>query len=159
MKHLLIGLISTVLLAQPHVQAQTAASPTAPTALKKKTELYVGTGTPQNGVVSTIKQHLGSTTAPIGYSVDDASAVPATDFIEIFVGSDTANNGVVSKNPNHAGGSTTSVGYLSLKPIPGGTKLYSGSGPCNNGVATNNTKHAGCNTEPLGYTLPLTWPN
>lgn len=153
MKHLLACLVSIGFLALPPAQAQTA--PREP--LAKKTELFVGTGAPQNGVVTTVKDHLGSTARPIGYTVDDASAAPEEDFIEVFVGTGTGNNGVVSKDPDHAGGSTESIGFLSKKPIRGGTKLYSGAGPCNNGVATNNTRHAGCNTTPLGYTLPRNW--
>ena len=122
--------------------------------LKRKAQLYVGTGSCNNGEVNTYERHKGCGTKKIGYTIDDASAQPVGDFIKVYAGNDTVNNKIVSKNPDHLGGSSESIGYLSKKPIPGGTELFSGNEPCNNGTATISTKHLGCGTEPLGYTLP-----
>ncbi|MCJ8163143.1 hypothetical protein [Acinetobacter zhairhuonensis] len=123
--------------------------------LYKKTLLYVGTGHSNNGVVTTSQNHLNDTTKIIGYTIDDASAEPDSNFIEVFTGNTAGiNAGVVSPDTNHAGGSTESIGYLSKKPIRGGKKLYVGEGTCNNGVVTISTKHLGCATHFIGYTLP-----
>lgn len=118
--------------------------------------LYVGTqGGVNEGVVTTSLNHLGGTTKIIGYTVDDATADPAGDFIEVFVGTTGGfNTGVVTPDTNHAGGSTKSIGYLSKKPLKSGTKLYVGQASCNNGVVTDNTMHVGCATRYLGYALP-----
>ncbi len=121
--------------------------------LSKKTKLYVGTGQANNGVVTTNKLHLSDTTEEIGYTIDDASAVPPSQFTEAFVGNDQPNNGVVTRDSNHKGGSTRPIGFVSKKPIPGGTKLYVGTGP-ENGVVTTSTKHGGATSDFFGYALP-----
>jgi hypothetical protein len=118
--------------------------------------LYIGTQAGLNeGVVTTSQNHLEGTTKKLGYTIDDATAVPAGDFVEVFVGTTGGvNAGVVTPNTNHGGGSTKSIGFLSKKPLVGGTKLYVGEALCNNGVVSDNTMHAGCATHFLGYALP-----
>ncbi|MDQ0124247.1 hypothetical protein J2W17_003195 [Pseudomonas lini] len=128
------------------------ASPT-PTLVKKQ-QLYVGNESCNNGEVTTYDRHKGCGTEKIGYTIDDASAMPRSNFIEVFSGNDTVNNKIVSKNPNHLGGSAKSIGYLSKQPITGGEQIRSGNEPCNNGTATLSTLHLGCGTEFLGYALP-----
>jgi len=123
-------------------------------AADKKTEIYVGDAPCNNGEVTTFKMHKTCATQKIGWTIDDASAVPADKYVEVFVGTDVENNGMVSKDSNTKGGSTKSIGYLSKEPVPQGFKIYTGVEPCNMGEATNNTKHKGCNTEFLGYSLP-----
>jgi hypothetical protein len=121
----------------------------------KKTTLYVGTqGGVNEGVVTTDQGHLLGTTKKIGYTIDEASAVPASEYVEVLVGTTGGvNAGVVTPNANHAGGSTTSIGVLSKKPIVGATKLYVGNGACNNGVITDNLMHLGCDTKFIGYPM------
>lgn len=122
--------------------------------LVKSTQLYVGKAASNNGTVSTFDQPLGGNADPIGFSIDDASATPDTDYVRIYEGNDTQNNKVVSSNPNHLG-STTAAGFLSKKAIAGGKLVREGNVPgCNEGEATLSTMHKGCTTKVLGYTLP-----
>lgn len=125
------------------------------TASDKKTLLYVGNAPCNNGEVTTYDKHKGCGTKEIGYTIDDASAVPAANYIEVFAGNDTENNKMVSKDSNLKNGSTESIGYLSKNPIPHGVKIYTGDEPCNMGEATTSTRHKGCNAVFLGYALPL----
>lgn len=120
----------------------------------RKTLLYVGNAPCNNGEVTTYEMHKGCGTKKIGYTIDDASAIPTADYIEIFAGNDTVNNKMVSKDSNTKNGSTESIGYLSKNPIPHGTKIYTGDEPCNMGEATISTRHKGCNAVFLGYALP-----
>ena len=121
----------------------------------KKMLLYVGNAPCNNGEVTTYEKHKGCETIKIGYTIDDASAVPAANYIEVFTGNDTGNNKMVSKDSNTKNGSMVSIGYLSKDPIPHGVKIYTGDEPCNMGEATTSTKHKGCNAVFLGYALPL----
>ncbi|WP_347784353.1 hypothetical protein [Pseudomonas kurunegalensis] len=91
----------------------------------------------------------------IGYTIDDASATPAANYIEVFAGNDTVNNKMVSPDSNHKNGSMESIGYLSKSPIPHGVRIYKGDEPCNMGEATLSTRAKGCNAVFLGYALPL----
>ncbi|MGO2201629.1 hypothetical protein ACTXN4_26845 [Pseudomonas helleri] len=120
----------------------------------RKTQLYVGNAPCNNGEVTTYDKHKGCGTDKLGWTIDDASAVPAADYIEVFAGNDTVNNKMVSKDSNTKGGSTQSIGYLSKNPIPQGVKIYTGDEPCNMGEATISTRHKGCNAVFLGYALP-----
>lgn len=122
--------------------------------LVMKTQLYVGIEPCNNGEVTIYVKHKGCGTRPIGFTIDDESAVPSKDFVEVYSGNDTVNNKIVSKNQNHLGGSMEAIGYLSKKPLRGGKKIYSGNEACNNGTATISTRHLGCGTEFLGYALP-----
>jgi hypothetical protein len=122
--------------------------------LEKKIQIYVGNGPCNNGEVSTNPKHKGCSTRSIGYTIDDASAMPADGYIEVFAGNDVGNNKIVSKDSNFQNGSMESIGYLSKNPVPGGSRIYSGNEPCNNGIATTSTKHGGCGTEFLGYSAP-----
>lgn len=132
-----------------------AAKPAADlNASDRKTLLYVGNAPCNNGEVTTYEKHKGCGTDVLGYTIDDASAVPAADYIEVYAGNDTQNNKMVSKDSDHKGGSTQSIGYLSKNPIPSGVKIYTGDEPCNKGEATISTKHKGCNAVFLGYALP-----
>ena len=121
----------------------------------RKTLLYVGVAACNNGEVTTFKTHKGCGTQEIGYTIDDASAVPAADYIQVYAGNDVPNNKMVSPDPDHKGGSTESIGYLSKKPIPHGKQIFKGDAACNNGEATVSTMHKGCIAVPLGYALPL----
>ncbi|WP_132834265.1 hypothetical protein [Pseudomonas sp. 460] len=121
----------------------------------RKTLLYVGIAPCNNGEVTTYPQAKGCGTQQIGYTIDDASAVPADDYIQVYAGNDTVNNKMVSKDPDHKGGSTESIGYLSKKPILHGKQIFTGDEPCNMGEATVSTRAKGCNAVPLGYALPL----
>jgi hypothetical protein len=127
---------------------------TAQTVLEPKRKIFVGTGACNNGTVTTDELYLTCTTKPLGFTIDDASASPGSDYVLVRVGVDVPNNGVVTPNANHAGGATQPIGYLSKKPVKGGTSLQVGTGPCNNGEVTVNEKHKGCATEFLGYALP-----
>ena len=120
----------------------------------RKTLLYVGKAPCNNGEVTTYEMHKGCGTDVLGYTIDDASAVPAADYIQVYSGNDTGNNKMVSKDPNHKNGSTQSIGYLSKDPIPHGVRIYTGDEPCNMGEATTSTRHKGCNAVFLGYALP-----
>jgi hypothetical protein len=122
--------------------------------LVKKHQIYVGVEVCNNGEVTTYEKHKGCKAQPIGYTIDDASAIPIGNFTKIYTGNDIMNNQIVSKNPNHLGGSMKSIGYLSKLPIIGGEEIFSGNEPCNNGTATTSTRHLGCGTEPLGWALP-----
>lgn len=121
----------------------------------RKILLYVGNAPCNNGEVTTHDKHKGCGTAEVGYTIDDASAVPAANYIEVFAGNDTGNNKMVSKDSNTKDGSMESIGYLSKSPIPHGVKIYTGDEPCNMGEATTSTRHKGCNAVFLGYALPL----
>lgn len=120
----------------------------------RKVQLFVGIAPCNNGEVTTFEKHKGCATKPIGYTIDDASAVPAADFIEVFAGNDVENNKMVSKDSDHKGGSTESIGYLSKTAIPQGTRIFTGVESCNMGEASNSTKPKGCTAVFLGYTLP-----
>jgi hypothetical protein len=121
------------------------------------TVLYEGVGVANNGVVTTLQNHLNDTTKKLGSTIDYASAVPENKFIEVFVGvADGVNNGVVSPSDNHCGGATKSIGMLAKEALfPHAIKLYVGTGASNNGVATPNQMHLDDTTEFLGYALPL----
>ncbi|KZN19327.1 MULTISPECIES: hypothetical protein [Pseudomonas] len=121
----------------------------------RKILLYVGNSPCNNGEVTTYGMHKGCAAKEIGYTIDDASAAPAANYIEVFAGNDVENNKMVSKDSNHKNGSTESIGYLSKNPIPHGVKIYTGDEPCNMGEATISTRHKGCNAVFLGYALPL----
>lgn len=121
----------------------------------RKTLLYIGIAACNNGEVTTHPDHKGCGTKKIGYTIDDASAVPADDYIKVYAGNDTMNNEMVSPDPDHKGGSTKSIGYLSKKPIPHGDQIFKGDASCNMGEATESTMHKGCKAVPLGYALPL----
>lgn len=121
----------------------------------RKTLLYVGDAPCNNGEVTTYEKHKGCATKKIGYTIDDASATPAANYIEVFAGNDTVNNKMVSPDSNHKNGSMESIGYLSKSPIPHGVRIYKGDEPCNMGEATLSTRAKGCNAVFLGYALPL----
>ncbi|MGR0140686.1 hypothetical protein, partial [Pseudomonas sp. RSP] len=92
----------------------------------RKTLLYVGIAPCNNGEVTTFEKHKGCATNAIGYTIDDASAVPAENYIEVFSGNDVGNNKMVSKDSDTKNGSTQPIGYLSKNPIPHGTIIYTG---------------------------------
>lgn len=118
--------------------------------------LYRGVGARNNGVITTVQNHLNDTTKSFGNTIDYASAL-GDKFIEVFVGvTDGINKGVVSPNSNHCGGATESIGMLALEPLfPHAQKLYVGTGASNNGVATPDQMHLNDTTAFLGYALPL----
>lgn len=122
--------------------------------MHRKTELFLGIDPVNLGMVSNYDQHLGGATKSIGWTIDDADAVPTGDFVECFAGNDVVNNKVVSPNYNHRGGATESIGFLALRPVLGGTKVLSGIGVGQNGDATTSTMHQGEATEFFGYTMP-----
>nr|WP_140896070.1 hypothetical protein [Pseudomonas caspiana] len=121
----------------------------------RKTLLYVGVAPCNNGEVTTFEKHKGCDAKPIGYTIDDASALPAAKYVQVYAGNDVPNNKMVSPDSDTKGGSTESIGYLSKDPIPQGVRIYVGAEPCNMGEATTSTKHKGCTAVSLGYALPL----
>ncbi|MGB8418019.1 hypothetical protein [Paraburkholderia sp.] len=122
----------------------------------KSTLLYAGIGKANNGVISTLQNHLNDTTTSFGYTIDDFSAKPVDQFVQIYVGVGNENMGVCSPNSNHLNGATQPVGFLSISPIVVGMrKLYVGIGKLNNGVVTPNQMHLNDTTRELGYALPV----
>lgn len=122
--------------------------------MHQKTELFLGVDPVNNGMVSNYYRHLGGNTVSIGWTIDDADAVPRENFRRCYAGDDTVNNKVVSPNFNHRGGSTKSIGFLSIAPVLGGTEVLSGTGPGTNGDATTSQLFQGQPTEFFGYTIP-----
>ena len=119
-----------------------------------KTRLYVGNAATNNGTVSNDPKYLGSTTTPIGSTIDDADAYPREDYIKVFAGNGATNNKIVSPDFNYRNDGTESIGFLSLKPILGGKEVLVGRGPNTNGTATTSNQFQGEPTEFVGYTMP-----